>query len=51
MTVLINYTSGVSKLIMDVSSIEDSELFLQLSYESGVETVAKHHIRDIRVSL
>ena len=51
MTVLINYAAGGSKLIMSVSSIEDSELFLQVSYESGVEMVAKHHIRDIKVSL
>ena len=51
MTVLINYTAGSSKLILDVQSLEDSEGFLQIGYSSGVEIIPCCRISGICVSI
>ena len=51
MTVVICYTTGTSKLFMDVSSIENTGDLIQVSYPSGTDIIPKCCVRDIRVAL
>ena len=51
MTVVLSYTAGSSKLFMGVTSIEETDDLIVVSYGSGTEIVPRCRIRELRVSL